>query len=274
MTSISAVAFGPSSTTSLARRAGQADDDYLGWIEAQGTALVDQAIVPDAHGAALFACRSLGLRQMLPLAVPVEDTFVVAEAPHLRPLAALVEGRPSAVVVFVDSRSARLIPFSPLGAGEIVSLHSDVPGHHSRGGWAQLAQSRYQRHIQEHRARHFHAVAQALTDVVRRAGVERIVIAGEPRSVALFRQELPADIGPRVVGSISGTAHDTSSALVERGRPLLQLTEGDSEAAEVEATLTEAAKAGRAVAGLEPTLEALGRGAVHRLYLLKGTTPG
>ena len=36
----------------------------------------------------------------------------------------------------------------------------------------------------------------------------------------------------------------------------------------MEAVLTEAAKGGRATAGLEATLEAAGRGAVHRLYVL------
>jgi hypothetical protein len=37
----------------------------------------------------------------------------------------------------------------------------------------------------------------------------------------------------------------------------------------VDAVLTEAAKGGRAVAGPEATLEAAGRGAIHRLYALR-----
>jgi hypothetical protein len=88
---------------------------------------------------------------VLPVRVAFEDTFVVADAPHLRPLAELAEETPPVLIVFVDAESARLVPLTASGAGEEVALRGDVPGHHSRGGWAQLAQSRYQRHTQDHR---------------------------------------------------------------------------------------------------------------------------
>jgi peptide subunit release factor 1 (eRF1) len=44
----------------------------------------------------------------------------------------------------------------------------------------------------------------------------------------------------------------------------------------IEAVITEAAKHGRAVVGVRPTLDAVARGAVHRLYLLRdlGRTAG
>lgn len=144
-----------------ARAAAGLDAD-LDWIQAQGESLITQARFPDAHGVALFACEGLGLREIIPLGVPFENAFVVADAPFLRPLAAALEEAPSTLIVFVDGESARLIPLSAEGAGEEVALQSDVPGHHRRGGWALLAQSRYQRHIPDHRGRHFEAVAEAL----------------------------------------------------------------------------------------------------------------
>jgi hypothetical protein len=52
-------------------------------------------------------------------------------------------------------------------------------------------------------------------------------------------------------------------------REVIARAEADEERTAVEATLTEAAKGGRAVASLEETLEAVGRGAVQRLFLLK-----
>lgn len=242
----------------------------LAWIEAQGEGLVEQRIVPEADGVALFACHALGLREMLPVRIPLENAFVVDETAYLLPLAALLEEAPPAVVVFVDTESARLIPLAPGGAGEEVELQSEVPGHHRRGGWAQLAQSRYQRHIQAHRDQHLEAVAHALGRLAEESGAERIVLAGDPRLVAGLRSHLPTSLAERVTGSISAARYEPASALVSRATELLARTDAEEERGTVDAVLTEAAKGGRAVAGLEATLEAALRGAVHRLYALQG----
>jgi len=252
----------------------QGIESDLDWIQSEGEALVTQARFPDAQGVALFACQDLGLREVIPVRVPFENAFVVADAPFLRPLAALLEKTPSALVVFVDGESARLMPLDAEGAGEEVTLESEVPGRHRRGGWAQLAQSRYQRHIQDHRGRHFEAVTEALAQLAGANGVERIVMAGEPRTIEVFEKRLPRRIATRIVGSISGARHESAGVLLRRAAEFLAHLEG-GEVSAVDAVLTEAAKSGRAVAGLEETLEAVGRGAVHRLYLLESfNVPG
>ncbi|MBI3030630.1 MAG: hypothetical protein HYY64_14075 [Candidatus Rokubacteria bacterium] len=247
----------------------------LDWIQAEGEALITQALVPEANGVALFACQSLGLREVVPLRVPFESAFVVAEAPYLSPLAALLETTPSALMVFVDGESARLVPLTAEGVGEEVALESEVPGHHRRGGWAQLAQSRYQRHVQDHRGRHFEAVVEALIGLTEGNGVRRIVMAGEPRTIAVFQKRLPPRIAERIVGSIAGARHESAAVLVGRAAQFLARLRGGEGADAVDAILTEAAKGGRAVAGLDETLEAVARGAVQRLYLLQGfSQPG
>src|SRR5207244_8385290 len=76
-------------------------------------------------------------------------------------------------------------------------------------------------------------------------------------------------VGAMVVGAVAGARHEPVSVLVERTVKLLGRRDGAVEEAEVEAAVTEAAKGGRATAGLEATLEAATRGAVHRLYLLR-----
>lgn len=249
------------------RRAAEAD---LAWVEAQGEALLNQTVLPGSGGVALFACEALGLRDILPSRLPFENSFTVAETPHLRPLLELEEKAPSTLVVFIDAESARLVPLTAIGAGEEVALRSDVPGHHSRGGWAQMAQSRYQRHTQDHRARHFEAVVASLTGLVEDHGLRRIVLAGEPRNVAVFRRVLPPRIAAYVLGTVAGARHEALGLIVARAAEYLSHVEGQREAEGVDATLTAAAKRGKAAAGLEATLEAVNRGAVHRLYLLKG----
>lgn len=243
----------------------------LGWIATEAARLIDQERVPEADGVALFACEPLGLREVLPLRVPVEDALVVAERPYLLPLAARLEQCLETLVVWVDRERARLIPVGPGGAGEEVALESEVPGRHSRGGWAQLAQSRYQRHIQVHRDRHFDAVAEALRSLVEAHELSRIVLAGETENVAAFRRRLPGPLAGHVVGVVSGSHWEPASALVERAQQLLGQTERQAQAAAIDEVLVGAAKGkgAQAVAGLAPTLEAAGRGAIHRLYMLK-----
>jgi peptide subunit release factor 1 (eRF1) len=241
----------------------------LAWVEKRGESLIEQMQFPDARAVALFACRSAGLREILPLRVPVDDFFVVGDTPHLRRLAALLEATPATLIAFVDGESARLVRLLADGVGEVVDLENEVQGRHRQGGWQLLAQSRYQRHIQAQRGRHFDAVAAALTELVDEHGVARIVLAGTARAVAVFRSHLEKRVSAMVDGAVGGARHEPVSVLAERAVELLGRRDGETEAAEVEAAVTEAAKGGRATAGLEATLEAATRGAVRRLYLLR-----
>lgn len=251
---------------------GRAAASDLDWIRAEAEALIGQAHSAPASGAALFACEPLGLRRILTVRTAFEDTFVVAETPYLRPLVAAARTAVSAMVVFVDATRARLIPLTAEGPGEEALLQHEVPGHHRRGGWAQLAQSRYQRHIQDHRDRHLEAVAEAVREIVAEMPEARIVLAGEPRLLAVFRERLPRDLADRTIGTIAGSQHEAASALLERASSLLALRRGNDLAAEVDRLLVEAEKGGRAVAGLGAVLHAATRGAIQRLYVLGGVS--
>jgi peptide subunit release factor 1 (eRF1) len=245
----------------------------LAWVEEQGERLVAQAEHPDAHGVALFACGARGVREVLPVRVPFEDAFLVDARPLLTPLAALLEEAPPTLVVFVDGERARLIPVDAEGLGEEVTLEHEVVGRHRRGGWALLAQSRYQRHIEVHRDQHFEAVAAALGQLVDEIGIERIVLAGEPRTLAVFRRRLPPALAARIVGSVAGTRWEPARALVARAVELVAHLDASAEMKDVDSVLVEAAKGGRAIAGVTGTLDAVRRGAVHRLYVLRAFDP-
>src|SRR5206468_3354970 len=81
-----------------------------------------------------------------------------------------------------DAVSARLIALDASGVTDETVLQAEVPGRHESGGWADLAQSRYERHILEHREQHFAAVAAAIGAWTERYGAHHIVLAAEPRS--------------------------------------------------------------------------------------------
>lgn len=250
-----------------AREAGTAELEDLDWIEREGDLLVQQTAVPEADGVALFACRALGVREVIPVRVPFRERFVVAERPDLGALAEVLDEHASAMIVVVDGESARLLPLHPGGAGAEVALHRDVPGRHARGGWAQLAQSRYARHIETHRDQHYEAVADAVTRTVDTQAIARILLAGHEDQLAAFQRRLPERMQRLVVGQIPATGWEPPSAILRRAAERLDLQEHSDEVIDVDGLLTEAAKGGRAVAG-PGTLEAARRGAIHRLYIL------
>jgi hypothetical protein len=239
----------------------------LAWVEEEGQRLVDQAEHVGARGVALFASSARGLRAVVPVRAPFDDALFVADHPVLTPLAGLA-GDPM-LVVFVDGERARLIPVDAGGAGEEVVLEHETVGRHRRGGWALLAQNRYQRHVEVHRDQHFEGVATTLGHLAEELGVGAIVLAGEARTVTAFRKHLSPALARAVLGAVSGAGYEPAATLVERAEALRAASHHEREARSVEAVLVEAAKGGRAVAGLERTLDATARGAVHCLYVLK-----
>ena len=248
---------------------GEGLANALDWIETEGEALISQTKHADAHGVALFACPALDLREVIPVRAPLENAVVVADRPFLRPLVAARGETPPTLVVFIDAESARLVPVLDAGPGEEVRLDSEVPGHHRRGGWAQLALGHYQRHIEERRGRHLEAVADALGRLIEEQGLERIVIAGSPDSAGAFFRVLPSTVTARVAGIVSGRRHEPASEFVGRAGELIGRVAAQEVDAAIQGLLTEAAKGGQAAASLEGVLEAVRRGAVDRLYLLR-----
>lgn len=239
----------------------------LDWIEEQTSMLVAQTRQSAPHGVALFACGAIGLRELVEVDAALDPCFVVDARPYVRPLADAVAATPAALVVFVDAERARLIPLGD--DTEEVVLTDEVEGHHRRGGWALLAQSRYRRRLEQQRTRHFDAVADALGHIAERGGAERIVLAGPTEAVAGFLGRLPQPLAAHVAGTVSGAAWEPARLIAGRAAEVLRHAAQGDAALAVEHVLTEAAKGGRAVAGLAPTLDAVMRGSVRRLFLLK-----
>ena len=252
-----------------AAMAAGALDAELAWITAQGERLVGQDLHPERAGAAMFAGGAASLRELLHLSLPFTDRFAINNHPCLRPLVAALGAAPRAAVLFVDGECARLVALTEEGAAdEITVAATDAIGHHRRGGFLLLLQSRYQRHIHEHRARHFEAVARALADLVDHYSLRSIVLAGETRNLAVFRTQVPSRLGKRIVGDVAGTRWEPSSALAERALALLGQRAAGELAVTVDTVLTEAGARSRSVAGIDAAVEAVNRGAVDRLFLL------
>ncbi|HKZ08401.1 MAG TPA: hypothetical protein VJU81_23245 [Methylomirabilota bacterium] len=244
----------------------------LDWVEQEGARLGNREIAEGAHGAALFACEAIGLRQLVTSRVPFPNLFVVDTSPRLRPLAEVRDVAPPALLAFVDTESARLLTLTGAGLSEEIDVTSNVPGHHKQGG--SLA-DRLQRHFHEERARHYERVAQHVIAAVDERGVRNIVLAGDARNTTLFRGDLPERVSRYVIGAVPGAHYEPIDAIAGRAAELLTRVDREGEVADVEATLVAAAKRGKAAAGLSATLAAVNQDAIYRLYLLKGwSQPG
>src|SRR5436190_6594244 len=244
-----------------------ADRDDLDWIERQSGTLIERAVFEDAHGAVLFACGSASLRELLPLRVPFDDTFVVDARPYVRPLAGIVDDTPPALIVFADGVSARLIALDASGVTGETVLEAEVPGRQS-GGWADLAQSRYERHILEHREQHFAAVAAAIGAWTERHDAHHIVLAAEPRSAAALRKHLPDSVAARIAGVVAGARHESSPVIADRAAGVLARVAQQADERRVVEALADAAEGSTTVPGLAATVGAVNRNAVRHLYVL------
>jgi peptide chain release factor subunit 1 len=256
------------------RRARQARtavdlDAALAWIESETDVLVGQAREFAVPGVALFACPAAGLREVIGARNAFEPAFVVGDAPYLRPLAAMLGEHPPALVAFVDRERARLIPLTTEGPEEGVVLVSAVPGQHRRGGWAQLAQSRYARHIEQHRGEHYDAVVEALAAGLEEWPARWIVLAGESETLAAVRDRLPPALRATVAGTVRAAWHEPAAAIAARADETVRRVEAESARQAIAQAVTDAAKGQRAVSGVDDTLAAAARAAVWQLFVIR-----
>ena len=160
------------------RRSIDADvERILAWLEKMAR--------PQANGIVLFASAQADLFEAVQLEVPIEQSEVfVGSAPHLYPLAAVLDRYRRHAAVVLDTHSARIFVF---GLGEVVAqqaIESEEIPKSDAGGWSQ---ARYQRHVEEFQRHHVKDVVDTLQRIVRDEGVDRVVVAANNVALPLFR---------------------------------------------------------------------------------------
>jgi peptide chain release factor subunit 1 len=172
----------------------------------------------------------------------------------------------------VDSERARIF-LAELGRiEERTELADDVPGRHDQGGWSQ---SRYRRHIDEHRQRHLKHTAEVLFRFFKRRRFDHLILGGPDEVVQEFEHELHDYLEQLVRARISLPMTASAAEVLERSLQLEEEKERDRERETVERVVAERAAGRRAAAGLGSTLQALGEGRVETLVVsFDLTAPG
>jgi peptide chain release factor subunit 1 len=217
-----------------------------------------------APGLAVFACSAARLLVVLPAPVPFRNQFGVGRIPLLAQLSMLADEYEPALVALVDAASARFFTSTLGGLLSELQLFSNVPGWHKQGGWSQ---ARYQRHILTRRDEHHQAVAGLLEAETSERAIPHIVLGGMRLARANVRRLLSAPAAERIVGEFDLPVRAGLSRVEEAVRSALQAWERRCEAAALAALSDRAGDPALAGLGLDNTLAAANRRAVHLLVV-------
>jgi peptide chain release factor subunit 1 len=157
------------------------------------------------------------------------------------------------------------------GIQEQANVTDVVPGRHEQGG---RAQARYQRHVEDHVARHLRRVGAEVRRVDRSPGFDHLLLGGAGETLAEFERVLSEAIRRRIVERTSLPTTTPAADVLQRVVTLEGRLESEKESRMVE-RIRASASAGAAVTGVRETLRALNAGRVGTLVVPLGTAePG
>ncbi|WP_433228891.1 Vms1/Ankzf1 family peptidyl-tRNA hydrolase [Actinomadura formosensis] len=216
-----------------------------------------------AHGEVLFALEMPGSDR--------PDLAVYDALPHVLPLLEWVQERPAYVLALVDRTGADVAAY-PCGATEalvqVVDGTDDEIVRNAPGGWSQMRHQHRAEDSWEHNAVR---VADALVRTVADLDARLLLLAGDVRALQYLTKHLPERVRREVsIRYVSGgrspdgaekdraaqVAAETRRAADEQTRSLLHLLEERK------------GPSGRAVEGVQETLDALTQGRVYTLLVV------
>ncbi|NWG04100.1 MAG: hypothetical protein HXY44_14700 [Syntrophaceae bacterium] len=234
-------------------------------IEKYVEGLIRHLYPEEMNGTAIFSCSGTGIFLTYPSIFSFKNEGFVSYLPVLRPLVQRSSQYQNALVVMVDTDSARLFEVSLEGRTTESSIKNYVPGRHDQGGWAQM---RYQRHIKDHMDKHHKEVAEQLTELFDSGKWKRMVLIGQDRILANFKAFLPERVKMQISDSFSMDFTEERSKVLRRVFERLLQKEKEEINRQIEALREKTSQGGLATLGLNSTLEALNAGQIHTLYLL------
>jgi len=227
---------------------------------------LETEVKPSAHGVAIFACHAGELFEAVQLDAPIEEHWLyIGDQPHLYPLARIVSQFPRYAAVLADTHATRILVIAQNTVSERQSIEGVKTRRTSQGGWSQ---ARFQRHIENYHLQHVKDVVDALDRIVKRDGIEQILVAGDPAVLPLLREQMPKHLADQIVDELktdlAGTPDDeVVKAALESMHRLNERTDREK----VDAAIGAYRAGGLGVVGPDRTLVALNNGQVDELLL-------
>ena len=218
-----------------------------------------------ANGLAIFACQSAGLFETIQLEAPIDQHWLfVGSAPHLYPLARLLDMYPRYAAVLVDSNRARIFVFSLASIEQSRELAGKKTKRHSQGGWSQ---ARYQRHIENMHLQHVKEVVDALDALVRDEGIQHVIAAGPDEALALLRDQTPPHLAEKLSATTKLELGASDAEVLQATLESFQQRAAETDAERVREFLDAWQSGGLGIAGPEATLKALEMSQVDELII-------
>jgi peptide chain release factor subunit 1 len=227
-----------------------------------------QAPFKGARALALFCSTPDGLFESVQLTRPVPGRVVIATAPYVEPMVAVLE-RTRWLVALVNRRTAWLLSGYPERLRERERLEGGWRSDSEPGGWSQ---ARYERSVEKEAMDHLRNVAETVNRRWREERFDRVALGGPHEVVTRFAELLSDEVRARLAAK--QVEVDLASATEAQVREAVEaLVAEDERRTEREALdrLADAVGAGtRGVEGLEGTLGALNERRVQTLVLAPG----
>lgn len=226
----------------------QAIQDYLA-----------HSVSPHTHGIALYASAPLKLFEAFQFWAPLRDHFAVGSAPQLGPVIRVLDDYEPTLLVMVDSETARLYRISPEAVLEELIEGEESAAIPKRGFWGE---ARYQRRREEETARRHKQVSDQIAALWDAGGYANLILSGQERTLAAFREMLPKRVQGGVIGTLKLSIKEKQEAVLKEAVHLIRGME-EAKASQERERLS---NAGLLVKGWDAVAKAAGEGRVMRLY--------
>lgn len=223
---------------------------------------------PGGRGLAILSSQEAQEWHALWLPDTVEEHVRFGRGAFVLPLVdVLDEFEPVGAVVLGRNRARVMVLHAGAIVKEVRHISTDVPGRHSRGGWAGYSAKNYERHILVHEREHLKRVLADLEALHRTYNFQRLFILGPEETRADFKPLLPNQLSSILAGEMPVDARATDHEVAKLVQEAARGVERQKEKELVDQVVTLSEKQRGAVAGLEPTLWALDSHELHLLVL-------
>lgn len=229
---------------------------------------LEEGVREPTQGVAVFACSALDdYFQAGQFEAHFErNRLVVAERPHVYPLARLIDQYRHYAVVLADTNRAQIFVFAAGRAVEQDEIENVKTKHTSVGGWSQ---ARYQRHEENYHLQHAKEVVDALERTMRDEQLEHVILAGDEAVVIpLLKEQMSKELQEKVIDTISLGIDTPEHEVLEESLTAFWRHDSLTDMQKVEQLLGEFRGDNLAVAGVPDTLAALSNGQVEEMLIV------
>lgn len=216
----------------------------------------------------VFSSSGEKLWQTYPLPVALRSKYAIRRKPYARPLLLVLDEYQRFATAVVDRRKARIFSVQ-LGQIEEHTgvFEDDVPAKVRAGDWAMLREKKILHHIEDHVLRHLKHTADRTLEFFKEREFDRLILAGHEEIIPKFEALLHPYLQERTAGKFYVEPNVSLDEILKQSLAIEEKIEREDEARLLKKLYDLAKPNGRAVVGLEATLEPLMLGRVQMLLI-------